>query len=285
MNANDRSLFDFGGENAVFEEKAPGSWLDPRFGADEFMDVLERAAGAAANLAALPAELIRRGIGRAGVELAAWRSRNWKGGIVGRRFPCTATLDEYSAFVEICQNGEADECKLRFDYFKAAAAAYFRDAGTLTARVWRGHFFLVEYCPWRDVFFAESFLDAMKEFEAPYALWGEACCAQTLAYSGDGVARVPTFRIAGREYVNDGISSYGAYAECHGWTFRALADWKGPTYSHLSQCRAWVEGRTERGDRRGLVVMVRGAPCVLDGVVRVFDREHSHIGKKSGRGH
>jgi hypothetical protein len=92
-----------------------------------------------------------------------------------------------------------------------------------------------------------------------------------MAYSQNGVADVPTFTLRGREYVNDGMLHFGAYQECHAWTFRPVRDWTGPTYNYQSQCRAWDEGRTERGDRRGLVVRVRGKLCVLDGAARVFE--------------
>ena len=107
--------------------------------------------------------------------------------------------------------------------------------------------------------------------EVPYTVWGRAYCADKLAMAGKKVASVPTFIVNGREYVNDGTTSRGSYCECEGWTFCAPEDWAGPTYNYESQCKAWDEGRAERGDRRGLIIRVRGRLCVLDGVAEFYD--------------
>ena len=141
--------------------------------------------------------------------------------------------------------------------------------GLLGAQVGKG--IGVDFHPWRDAFFLDSFRDDLPAIYAARSTWAAAYCADKLAYSDSNIASVPTFSLNGREYINDGGYGRGNYYECEGWTFRPLADWCGPTFSYRTQCKAWDEGRLERGDRRGLVVSVRGQHCVLDGVARVYD--------------
>ena len=42
-------------------------------------------------------------------------------------------------------------------------------------------------------------------------------------------------------------------------------------------CKAWDEGRTQRGDKRGLIVSVRGQLVALDGVARIYDDKAADV--------
>ncbi|MBK6388319.1 MAG: hypothetical protein IPF71_16920 [Rhodoferax sp.] len=85
------------------------------------------------------------------------------------------------------------------------------------------------------------------------------------------MAKVRVFTMEGRQYVNTGGLYSRDFRSCDAWRFCALDDWRGPTYSDESQSLAWEEGRTQRGDRRGLVVSVRGQLAVLDSLVTFYD--------------
>jgi hypothetical protein len=65
--------------------------------------------------------------------------------------------------------------------------------------------------------------------------------------------------------------SFGSRHECTAWTYCARADWRGPTYSYSTVCRAWDEGRKERGDESGLIVKIKGQLCVLQSVATIYD--------------
>ncbi|KND54484.1 hypothetical protein BPUN_4473 [Candidatus Paraburkholderia kirkii] len=195
------------------------------------------------------------------------------------RVTCKPTDDEFDVFVALCRTTVSSvfdgiEYKVRDeDRSVATAAMYVRDVGTLIASRWSETNRAIDFQPWRDSFFLESYRDGIQAIEAPYSTWGRAYCADKLANSNDEIASVPTFVVNGREYINDGGFSRGSYRECEGWSFTAFADWQGATFSYRSQVRAWDNGSLERGDRRGLVVRVRGQLCVLDSAVKVYDTQ------------
>ena len=149
-------------------------------------------------------------------------------------------------------------------------AMHVDGVGTLTARRWASGA-SASFTPGRDPALRESYRDTQPTHALAVEYWREAYCADKLAMAGEGVASVPTFTYGGQEWINDGgWYGPGKLAGCEGWRFVPLADWHGPTYSYSTQCRAWDEGCLERGDRRGLVVSVRGQKCVLAGAVRFF---------------
>jgi hypothetical protein len=197
--------------------------------------------------------------------------------------PCDLERDEFEAFAGYCQKQKSKETgatgnpsietKVREGRLgNLTAALHIRDAGTLIAQQWLSDNYSISFRPWRDTFFLESVRDAMPSVKAPRLLWHHAYCGDKLANAGQGIAHVPAFKFNGREYVNNSVVSSAACWSCEGWTFRALAGWNGPTYNYQSQCEAWNEGRLERGDRRGLIVRVRGQLCVFDAVTTFYDR-------------
>lgn len=186
-----------------------------------------------------------------------------------------------AAFVEHCDSMitrdklAGVEYKVTHRHQMTTAGVFIEHIGSIVVHQWHNvDTENLAYFPFRDSFFMESLRDSAPRIAEPIQTWGHAYCADKIAYSHKGIASVPTFAYRGREYINDGMSHHGDYSECEGWTFRPFADWHGPTYSYAEQCRAWDDGRLERGDRRGLVVHVRGQRCVLDGCAVFFD-EHT----------
>lgn len=274
--------FDFGDAAArAFALDEPGTWLDPEYTVEQYRAMFAKGTDAVQRIAGPARPLFARGLALAGDELEKMVERCdeddeprhlW-------RVTCKPTDDEFDAFVAHCRAMvgsvfDGIEYKVRDeDGCVATAAMYVRDVGTLIAWRWSETNRAIDFQPWRDSFFLDSYRDRIHAIEAPYSTWGHAYCADKLANSNDGIASVPTFVVNGREYINDGGFSRGSYRECEGWSFTAFSDWQGATFSYRSQCRAWDNGSLERGDRRGLVVRVRGQLCVLDGAVKVYDTQ------------
>ena len=187
--------------------------------------------------------------------------------------PASSALDQ---FIQVSSMALANkqagiEVKKRNTRRMLCFGVYIPDAGSVVVRIWPNAGCGIDYHVYRDPFFNISYLDEMREIEAPYSMWGHAYCADKIAYSDESVPSVPTFILNGREYIHTGGMSSGSYQECKALTFRPLEGWNSETYTYRNQCRAWDEGLKERGDQRGLVVSVRGRKCVVDGAVLVFD--------------
>jgi hypothetical protein len=275
--------FDFGDAAKAFALHEPGTWLDPEYTVEQYRAMFASGAAAVTRIAGPARPLFVRGLALAGDELEKMVERCGDDNEPRHlwRVTCDPTDDEFDGFVAHCRAMvgaafDGIEYKVRDeDGCVTTAAMYVRNVGTLIAWRWSETNRAIDFQPWRDTFFLESYRDGIQAIEAPYATWGRAYCADKLANSNDGIASVPTFVVNGRKYINDGGFSRGPYRECEGWSFTAFADWKGPTFSYRSQCRAWDNGSLERGDRRGLVVRVRGQLCVLDGAVKVYDTQAS----------
>lgn len=280
---SDQLGFDFGDTlGPAFTEAPAGTWTDPLF---TFAEYVERFAKAEAALLAIVGPgrvMMRQGLDAAKAQHEAmqehrprvdddayslWRSKFEPG------------ADELAAFVSHCETmaeGRAAFAGIEYKTRRRhrgmhTVAMYVQDLGTVIVREWPAGGVAVDFHLYRDPFFFDSIRDNVQAIAAPVSVWGAAYCADKLACSDAGTANVPTFTLNGREYINDGGTGAAGYRDCEGWTFRPLADWTGPTYSYRTQVRAWDDGRLERGDRRGLVVSVRGQRCVLDGVVIVYD--------------
>lgn len=278
--------FDFGGDIAsTFAEHAPGAWLDPDFTVGQYLEIFAKADVALLPIAGPGRALFGQGIEAAKAQLAAMlenRERDDTEEFSLWRSNFKPKANQLAAFVEHCismggSSFPGIEYKTRREASMTTAAMFVQDIGTIIVRAWENDNVGIDYHPWRDSFFMESYRDTIGRLAVPYSTWGGAYCADKIAYSGDGIASVPTFTVNGREYINDGSLSRGSYRECEGWSFCAPEDWRGPTFSYSSQCRAWDDGRTERGDRRGLVVRVRGKLCVVDGVSVFYDDHAEEI--------
>ncbi|TVT60060.1 MAG: hypothetical protein FHK80_03470 [Azoarcus sp. PHD] len=277
---SDQFGFDFGDHSApAFTEQTAGAWNAPDFTTAQYVALFAKADAAVRGIVGPGRVLLAQGLEAAKAQHAAMlahRARDagdayrlWRSNFQ----PAPAELEAFIAhcFAHAGTNYHGIEYKIRRQARMTTVAMFARDVGTVIVHQWAGTGTGVDYYPWRDTFFLDSYRDDLPAIFAPYASWAVAYCADKIAASNDGIASVPTFVLNGREYINDGGCGKGSYQECEGWTFRPLSDWRGPTYSYRTQCQAWDDGRTERGDRRGLVVSVRGQRCVLDGVALVYD--------------
>lgn len=272
--------FDFGGDTTpTFAEAPYGTWNTPRFTVTEYRALFARAVAELERIAGPSRALFREGIEAASAELTKMIGRHPRDD--GHPFSLwrpdfQPDLAQRLDFIAHCSNMIGSsfpgiEYKMRSTARGLTAAMYVEYVGTLIAYQWTSDEIGIAYHPWRDHFFLESYRDAIERMEVPYTVWGRAYCADKLAMAGKKVASVPAFAVNGREYINDGTTSRGSYCECEGWTFCRPEDWSGPTYNYETQCKAWDDGRIERGDRRGLIISVRGRLCVIDGVAEFYD--------------
>lgn len=282
VDMSDQLGFDFGTPAARFADQPAGTWSAPEFTRAEYIDRFARANGCLPGIAGPGRPLLRRGLEEAQRQhdaMFAGRDRPadeayrlWRGNLL-------AHAEELAAFVAHCEVMAAVgepvsgvEYKVRHgSRGLLTAAMYVRDLGTVMVRLQGGGSGAADFELFRAPFFLDSYLDDVTATYAPVCEWERAYCAHTVAESDDGIATVPTFAIDGREYVNTGGLSDRIYRECTAWGVVPAGEWRGATYSYRSQCRAWDEGRIERGARGGLVVRIRGQLCVLDRAVVVYD--------------
>lgn len=272
--------FDFGDDTTVvFTEHPAGAWNGRAFTTAQYHELFSKADAALHRISGACRAVFEPGINAAKAQHAAMLAHNsYDDSDPYRLWRTNFELPQevLAAFVADCfanagKSADGIERKTRRKMQTSTAAMFVPDMGTVIVYQWASGRASIDYRPWRDAFFLESYRDEMQVIFAPYATWAGAYCADKIAYSDKGIASVPTFTLNGREYVNDGGFGQGNYRECEGWTFLPLADWHGPTYSYRTQCQAWDEGRLERGDRRGLIVRVRGQLCVLDGAAIIYD--------------
>lgn len=185
--------------------------------------------------------------------------------------------DDLQAFFNHCVTHEGANYngiiyKVRRELTMLTASMHVPGLGSLTVRNWSRaglglDFHLID----RDTFFLESFRDGRREIELPYSVWGSCCGAQKLS-DAKGIASLPTFTVAGREYVQLGGMYSQSRREGEAWLVGALSDWRGPTFeSYQIHIAAYNAGTVERGDNRGLLVKVRGVVCVLVSPALVYD--------------
>lgn len=272
--------FDFG-EQIIpeFSEAPYGTWLSAKFTVDEYQGIFAKASAGLQRVVGPARPLFREAIENALAQLTKMAAQCPRAN--GEAFSLwrsdfTADIAPRLAFIAHCvamadSSFPGIEYKVRTAASTSTAAMYVHDVGTIIVRQWASDNIGIDYYPGRHHIFMDSYRDRVERFEVPYTVWGRAYCADKLAMAGQNVATIPTFSVNGREYINDGTTSRGSFCECRGWTFCTLENWTGPTYTYASQCKAWDEGRCERGDRRGLVVRVRGQLCVIDGVMEFFD--------------
>lgn len=281
--SNAQTSLDFGVVRAApFQEHPAGSWLPQVFPPEQYAKRHAQAETALLRIDGVAGAMLRQGIDAVRAQnnsMPSWR-------VIGP-VPCyemwrssrKSNANELVAFVAHCEAMVARgavppgiEFKTRREHRgDYTAALCVQGAASLIVRQRPTGQVSVDFCLFREPFFLDSYRDGMAAICARETLWADACSAHRIACADKGIANVPTFAIDGRMYINDGGSGDYIYRECEGWSFSALTDWSGPTYNYREQCQAWNEGRLERGDRRGLVVRVRGELCVLDGAVTVYD--------------
>ncbi len=279
--------FDFGGSaapSASFVEDVAGTWIDPSFTTAEYVAMFATADAELLRIVGPGRALFALGIEAAKAEHDKMLARGCAPAGAYRLWRSTfrPSPEQLFAFFEHCNTHAGTtyhgiEYKARDDKRIFTAAMFVENIGTVIAHHWKDVGGIgVDFRPFRVPFFLDSYHDNMPTIEAPYHLWGTSYCADKLANSNDDIASVPAFTIQGRMYLNTGGMGSGEYRECDGWALCPKSDWTGPTYSYRTQCRAWDEGRKERGDKRGLVVRVQGQLCVCESPALIFDR---HVAK------
>lgn len=140
----------------------------------------------------------------------------------------------------------------------------------MVGRRWESSYGL-SYDVQKDAELRPSYLDGAPRFEVPARLWRALYVGHTIAEAHDKPAGVRAFTFQGRRYVIKGTRSKGQYIDAGAWSIVAASDWRGPSYTYRELCRAWDDGRKERGDSRGLVVLIGGQRCALDGYALFVD--------------
>jgi len=261
----------------AYVELPVSGWLSPAHTTAEFLAIFERASLVVPSLTGAAAALFAHALQAAKAEHAKMLDVCDRGDEAYElwRVDVHADASLIDAFRVECIAGASAvpgiECKVRAERMLKVHGMYVPDLGSLVVHEYAEDNFGVDFYPWRDSFFMHSYRDDIRFVRVAEAVFADAYCADKIAESNEGIASVPVFMHEGREYINDGGMSKGNYRECGAWAFCAIADWNGPTYSYRTQCQAWNEGRTERGDRRGLLVRVRGQLAVLTGKSIFFD--------------
>lgn len=274
--------FDFfgGNDEPDFKEDPAGTWNEsaPRLTTEEHNARLEAAGVALTMLPPLLQAMYVHGIKRMRDDQACMLRRGPRDdayGLMARGFQLeAATMGQFLALCRGSLSGDGVEYKTRNEHRQMTAGIYVEGVGSLVLHIWRkadGDQHSVSYSLHRCTFFRRGYDDDRTEFEVPAGVWAKAYCADKLAYSGDGIASVPTFTYAGREWVNTGGLSSGTYRNCNAWSIRPQEDWNGPTYTYTELIRAMDEGRIERGEHRGHLIRVRGKVCVMDAPGLFFD--------------
>lgn len=251
-----------------FAEHAPGTWNRPMIELEQFRAVLDNADAPVARIAGPARALFRLAIDAAKVQLATdeWTLRTGK--VQFHDVQVDVPDDHIGLFIAHCVGMQGSDFygiqyKVR-QGLDVIAGMYLDKVGTLVAYKWKGGQTRLAFQPFRATLFLDSYADHRPVIELPYAIWHKSYCADKLCNAQTKLANVQPFMYQGRKYVVTGGSSHHNVAVYDGWRLCALADWKGPTYTYASHGVAANEGKVERGDHRGLIVLVRGQKYVME---------------------
>ena len=266
--------FDFGREGPLCSFIQPaGTWLVAEFTAEEHAARLTAAEACAAVLAPVLRPFYMRGIRAARVELERRAPHMDSSEVFGlHAITVTATCRE----VDELQRQDLAALGIEHKTRRAAAteqmqALYAPGVGTITVRPHTDGSRSIGFAHYRNSDMLPSYRDCQPVYELPEAVWGPTYACQAIAEAGEGIASVKTYRHGGREWINDGGMYFSGNASCEAWAITRRAYWDGETYSYRDQVKAWDAGTLERGDRRGLVVKVRGIECVLTSAATFTD--------------
>lgn len=265
-----------------FKEKPAGSWSTPQFTLMQWQSLLVAATTAlqTVNGAALP--LFTQGLADAKARLQEMIDA---GMVMGDDavFPLwrprfRPTERDINRFIAHCAEmaASSDHSAITYKVRETMEGVltfglYVPHAGSVIVRRWSNAGVGVDYRLTRDTFFLDSYRDDVPAVEVPYVEWAAADNRSLLLQSHTWAPEVTTFIADGVRLVNCGVLGFGACRECDAWAFVSRTQWRGPLYNQHSQGVAADTGRVERGDRRGLQVLVDHEPCVLVQRVRVYD--------------
>jgi hypothetical protein len=269
----------------TYRELPAGSWLSPCFTALEYKARLERARKYLPSVTWPARGIYQRGLdaAREGFDQALGNSqarddaaREWP------RLTLQVEPAQRTAFVDHCVfmvDGEWDspglEVKVSAHKHLTRVGMYCCETGSVVVTTWADGLVGVDFAIGRDPFFLPSFREGQRVIHAPHFEHESYDCGGEFVGLRDGVTDVPVFTIEGRDYVADGGRAHNDCPRIQAWSFCLPGEWHGPIYSAAGQSKAWDEGCTERGDRRGLVVRVRGQAVVLEGAVTLDIGKHA----------
>lgn len=268
--------FDFGDSpETAFNEDPPGTWLDPRWSSAAYRTYFKTARQRLAAAHPLLRSFYRAAIDQAIAHLKELDQTIEDDGaeFTLPRIALHAELAVWQRFAEGCAQDALDgaETIARQNDGCAVFAAHVEAVGSLIARRWSADSFALDYQVGRDPDLRTSFNEDAPTYPLPEALWHPYYAGHRLAEAGDRPAHLRAFSFQARRYVVTGMHSRGGRSTANAWSIVAETAWCGPNYTYRSQYRAWDEGRKERGDERGLRVVVDRLPCVLDGYTRFVD--------------
>lgn len=263
----------------AFREWAAGSWHAPCFTAKEYEARLERARRHLPSLMGPAMEIYRRGIEAASEGFNRALQGDGMRLDLPRESPkLTLQVDatQRTVFVDHCVfmvDGGWDSPGLEF---KVSVRQHVTrvgmtccETGSTVVSTWADGLIGVDYSVGRDPFFFPSFREGQRIIHTPHFEQGPRDCDGGMAGMRDGVTDVPVFPIDGRnDVIVEGTNAHDGQ-RIQAWSFSLLHEWQGPRYTFADQAKAWQTGRTEHGDRRGLVVKVRGQAVVLDAAVTI----------------
>ena len=261
----------------TYRELPVGGWHSPCFTANEYEARLERAEKYLPSVMWPAREIYKQGLGAAKESFDRALDNGHAPDAAAHHWP-KLTLQVESTqrtkFVDHCiamVEGEWDSPGLEF---KVSAhkhltriGMYCCETGSVVVTAWADGLNGVDFVIGRDPFFLPSFKDGQRVIHAPHFEHERFDCGGEFVGLRDGETDVPVFTIDGRDYVADEGRAHHGRPRFQAWSFCLLEEWQGPTYSEAGQSKAWDEGRTECGDRRGLVVRVHGQAVVLDAPV------------------
>lgn len=274
---SDQFGFDFGEALPVYQEQPAGTWDCPAFTTAEYQALFARSDSLITALHDPARAMFTQGLAAAMDQHCKMLAhcdhaddepyRLW-------RTTVSADAETRAAFLAFCVSSAGytepgGVVKIRKEMGMITTGMYVEGLGSIVLREWSNGNTGIDFTAGRDPFFLDSYRDDRHVINAPQAIWATCYCADKMAMEEN--ANLPTFILNGREYINSGGLSSGGYRDCCAWTFCPITDWHGPTYSYSSQCQAWADGRTERGDLRGRLIRVRGRQCVIDGGALIFD--------------
>lgn len=251
-----------------FAEHAPCTWNRPMIGMEKFRAVLDNAATPLARIAGPARALFRMAIDAAIVKLATDECTLRTGTLQFDEVTLDVPNEQIELFIAHCIGMQGSDFygiqyKVR-QGLNTYAGMYIDNVGSLVAYKWKGGSTRLSYQPVRSTLFLDSYADHRPVIQLPYSVWHKSYCADKLCNSGRKLTNVQPFVYQGRQYVVTGGMSHRNVAVYDGWRLCALADWKGPTYSYESHGAAASAGKVERGDHRGMIVLVRGQKFVME---------------------
>lgn len=281
---NDQFGFDFGDESLqVYAELPEGTWLSPGYTLAQLTAGFTMVDTLLVGMPGAISQMFFAGV-TAAREVLAGQVEHFGEGYDGEMRIWRSTFDvaeeHLLAFVAYCEqhsdnSNDGIECKARSEDTMLGGAStvgvYIEGAGSVVVRKWSDDNIGINYFPYRAHFFLSSYRDGASRSFEPCSTWAGAYCAARFCESPNSPPTVPTFSVNGREYINSGSVTCGAYRCCQAWTFVPVSEWRGATFTYSALIQAFDKGTVERGDKRGTLVKIRGQLCVIDGFAMFFD--------------